>query len=93
MWRIGPRIPVYHLWKATVYGKALGGFSNMNFGEEFQNTRIRYTDFAFGGGVDVKLTKRISLRAADVEYQYYPKWANSTLSPYGASVGIGYTIF
>src|ERR1035441_4073090 len=29
---IGPRLPVYHFWKATVYGKALGGYSKMNFG-------------------------------------------------------------
>jgi hypothetical protein len=92
---IGPRIPVYRFWKATVYGKALGGYSNMNFGDYygFPTGTGRFTDFALGGGVDVKLTKRISLRAADVEYQYYPWWGNSTLSPYGASVGIGYKIF
>src|ERR1039458_446314 len=88
---IGPRLPVYHFWKATVYGKALGGFSKMSF--DTFGDHNNFTDFAFGGGVDVKLTKRISLRAADVEYQYYPWWGNSTLSPYGASVGIGYKIF
>jgi hypothetical protein len=88
---IGPRLPVYHFWKATIYGKALGGLSKMNFGSGIGTGQ--YTDFAFGGGVDVKLTKRISLRAADVEYQYYPWWGNSTLSPYGASVGVGYKIF
>ena len=53
----------------------------------------RFTALAFGGGVDLKLTKRISLRAVDVEYQYWPLWGNSTLSPYGASMGIGYKIF
>jgi hypothetical protein len=88
---IGPRLPVYRLWKATVYGKALGGFSNMNFGSGVGTGQ--YTTFAVGGGVDVKLTKRISLRAADFEYQLYPWWVNSTLSPYGASVGVGYKIF
>jgi opacity protein-like surface antigen len=88
---IGPRVPVYHFWKATVYGKALGGFAKMQFVPE--GGAVNFTDLAFGGGVDVKLTKRISLRAADVEYQYYPSWGNSTLSPYGASVGIGYKIF
>jgi opacity protein-like surface antigen len=88
---IGPRLPVYHFWKATVYGKALGGFSKMNF--DSYGDHNNFTTFAFGGGVDVKLTKRISLRAADIEYQYYPWWGNSTLSPYGASVGVGYKIF
>jgi hypothetical protein len=93
---IGPRLPVYHFWKATVYGKALGGFSKMNFGYDYYGNPVgtgQYTDFAFGGGVDLKLTRRISLRAADFEYQYYPFWGNTTLSPYGASVGLGYKIF
>jgi hypothetical protein len=53
----------------------------------------RFTDIAFGGGADIPITRRISLRAIDVEYQYWPTWGNSTLSPYGASVGIGYRIF
>ena len=62
---IGPRLPVYHLWKATVYGKVLGGYSKMDYGYFFGNytepvgTR-KYTDVAFGGGVDLKLTKRLS---------------------------------
>jgi|ERR1039458_3280386 hypothetical protein len=94
---IGPRLPVYRFWKATVYGKALVGYSKMNFGYDFYGNSVgtdRYTDLAFGGGVDVKLTKRISLRAVDVEYHYSPWWdSNSTLSPYGASVGVGYKIF
>jgi hypothetical protein len=88
---IGPRLPVYRFRKATVYGKALGGFSKMQF--DAYGDHGRYTAFAFGGGMDVKLTKRFSLRAVDVEYQYWPWWNNSTLSPYGASVGIGYKIF
>ena len=93
---IGPRLPVYHFWKATVYGKALGGLSKMNYGYDFYGNPIgtgRYTDFAFGGGLDVKLTKRISLRAVDVEYQYMPWWGNSSISPYGASVGMSYKVF
>jgi hypothetical protein len=100
---IGPRLPVYRFWKekATVYGKALAGYSRMNFGNYdgipgYPIGTGNYTDIAFGGGVDVKLTKKISLRAADVEYQYWPWWGgngNTKLSPYGASVGIGYKIF
>jgi hypothetical protein len=90
---IGPRLPLYHFWKATIYGKALGGFSKMNYGSGIGTGQ--YTDFAFGGGVDVKLNKRISLRAVDVEYQYWPWWSNgnTTLSPYGASVGMSYKVF
>jgi Outer membrane protein beta-barrel domain len=88
---IGPRLPVYHFWKATVYGKALAGYSKMSF-DNFGD-HGKFTDVAFGGGVDVKMTRRISLRAADIEYHYWPQWGNTTLSPYGASVGVGYKIF
>jgi opacity protein-like surface antigen len=88
---IGPRVPVLHFWRSSIYAKALGGYAKMNF-DSFCN-KGTFTDLAFGGGMDVKLTKRISIRAADFEYQYYPKWSNSTLSPYGASVGIGYKLF
>jgi hypothetical protein len=95
---VGPRLPVYHFWKSTVYGKVLVGFSEMNFGStnlgsSFGNEHGRYTDIAFGGGMDVKLTRKLSLRVPDVEYQYWPTWNNSTLSPYGVSVGVGYKIF
>jgi hypothetical protein len=90
---IGPRLPVYHFRKTTVYGKALGGISRMNFGSIYYDIYGRYLDIAFGGGMDVKLTKKISLRAADVEYHYWPSWENSTLKPYGASVGVSYKIF
>jgi hypothetical protein len=87
---IGPRVPVYHFWKSTVYGKALVGFSRMDLGYGYHGN---FTTFAFGGGMDVKLTKRISIRAFDGEYQYWPSWGNSKLLPYGASVGIGYKVF
>jgi hypothetical protein len=88
---IGPRVPLYQAGRSTVYAKALGGYSNMVFGAG--NGDGQFTALAFGGGLDLKLTKRISLRAADFEYQYWPSWGNSSLSPYGGSVGIGYRFF
>jgi hypothetical protein len=89
---VGPRVPVYHFWKATLYGKALGGFSKMTIDPTI-DAHGTFTTIAFGGGMDVKLTKRISIRAFDGEYQYWPAWGNSKLFPYGASAGIGYKIF
>jgi hypothetical protein len=88
---IGPRVPVYHFWRSEVYAKTLVGFSKMNF--DPYGDHGTFTDIAFGGGMDVKLTKRLSLRAVDFENQYWPAWGNSTLSPYGASMGLGYRIF
>jgi opacity protein-like surface antigen len=92
---IGPRIPVFHFLRSSVYAKALGGGAKMKFGSLYGEPvgNGTFTALAFGGGMDVKLTKRISIRAVDFEYQYYPLWGNSTLSPYGARMGIGYKIF
>jgi hypothetical protein len=96
---IGPRLPIPHLhiWRATPYAKVLVGFGNMNF--EFNEAHGRYTDIAYGGGVDIRVTRRISVRAIDFEYQQWPKWpdlpgvASTPLYPYGASVGVGYKVF
>jgi hypothetical protein len=89
---IGPRLPIQRLrfWRATPYAKVLIGYGKMNF--EYNYGTGRFTDIAYGGGVDIKLTKRISARG-DFEYQQWPQWLNSSLYPYGASVGIGYKIF
>jgi len=87
---VGPRIPVYRFWKATLYGKALGGFSRMDLGYGYHGN---FTAIAFGGGMDIKLTRKISIRAFDGEYQYWPSWGNTKLTPYGASAGISYKIF
>ena len=97
---IGPRVPIAHVWKASVYGKALIGYGKMNLGyyPGYCTTSAcvasgRFTDVAFGGGADIKLTRRITLRALDAEYQYWPQWGASSLSPYGVSVGVAYRVF
>ncbi|MGD0894021.1 MAG: outer membrane beta-barrel protein [Terracidiphilus sp.] len=69
---IGPRIPIHTYWRATPYAKVLFGFSNMNY--EFNEATGRYTTIAYGGGVDIKLTRKVSLRAFDFEYQQWPDW-------------------
>ena len=90
---IGPRVPIHEFKRlnATPYGKALVGLGRMNF--EYNEAYGRFTDVALGGGVDLKLTRRISVRACDFEYQLWPNWINGTLKPYGASAGIAYKIF
>ena len=88
---IGPRVQVLHLWKARPYVKVLGGFSNMNFGSGIGSGR--FTTVAFGGGVDLRLTRRISVRAVDAEYQWWPDFLGTRLNPYGLSAGVSYRIF
>jgi len=90
---IGPRVPIHEFKRMgiTPYGKALFGVGRMNF--EYNEAYGRFADIAVGGGVDLKLSKHWSLRAADFEYQFWPNWVNNyTLKPYGVSAGIGYKI-
>lgn len=91
---IGPRVPIHEFKRLgiTPYGKALVGLGRMNF--EYNQAYGRFTDVALGGGVDLKLSKRFSVRPFDFEYQFWPNWVNNhTLQPYGASAGIAYKIF
>jgi opacity protein-like surface antigen len=87
---IGPRVPVVRFRNATVYGKVLGGYSRMDLGYGYHGT---FTAMAFGGGMDIRLSRRVSIRAFDGEYQYWPTWGNVRLHPYGGSAGIAYTFY
>jgi opacity protein-like surface antigen len=96
---IGPRLPIYkaHIWRATPYVKVLVGFSKLNF--ENNNGWGRYTSLAYGGGLDIKMTKRLTARLPDFEYQQWLNWSEGTpgktynLLPYGVSVGVSYRVF
>jgi len=88
---VGPRIPIRQFGRWTPYGKVLFGYSKMNFQNDYAYGR--FADIAYGGGVDMRLNNRFTLRAADFEYQQWPNWINGTLKPYGVSVGISYKIF
>jgi opacity protein-like surface antigen len=96
---IGPRLPIYkaHIWRATPYVKVLVGFSKLNF--ENNNGWGRYTSLAYGGGLDIKMTKRLTARLPDFEYQQWLNWSEGgtaktyNLLPYGVSVGVSYRVF
>src|ERR1700739_3085935 len=88
---IGPRFPIKRYGKFTPYGKALFGYGSMNFA--FGQAQGRFADIALGGGVDYDLSKRITVRVFDFEYQLWPNYVDGTLKPYGGSVGIAYKIF
>jgi outer membrane protein with beta-barrel domain len=88
---IGPKVPIHETRRFRPYAKALIGSGKMNF--QYNFAYGHFTDLALGGGVDMPMTRRITLRAVDFEYQLWPNWINGTLKPYGASVGVSYTIF
>jgi hypothetical protein len=82
---IGPRVPIVTYKNLTPYGKFLIGMGSGSF------LTGRTTAFAYGGGVDYRLSRKFNLRIFDFEYQ---NWRVSpTLHPYGGSVGLSYRIF
>jgi hypothetical protein len=87
----GPRIPIRRFWRATPYGKVLVGAGVLNF--QYNIAHGRFTDIAYGGGVDIDVTRHLTVRAIDFEYQQWPNWVDGTLSPYGFSAGMSYRIF
>ncbi len=82
---VGPRIPIVTFHRVTPYGKFMVGMGRGSFLDG--NTFV----LDYGGGVDVRLTHRFTLRAIDFEYQQWR--VNPVLSPYGGSVGISYKVF
>ena len=89
---IGPKLPIRRFGRANVYGKVMIGMGKMTFPNNFGYGT--FTALAYGGGIDYKLSRKLSLRAVDFEFQQWPNWlSNSTIYPMGISVGIGYRVF
>jgi opacity protein-like surface antigen len=85
---VGPRFPLHHFGKATPYAKALFGYGRLPFSTYYSpdpNSLL-----AYGGGLDYRLTRKISIRPVDFEYQ---QWIGLPIHSYGASSGINYRIF
>ena len=82
---IGPRIPITTIRKFTPYGKVLVGLGGGSFltGDAFT--------VAYGGGVDYRLSRKLTLRCFDFEYQQWN--VTPKVWPYGGSVGLSYKIF
>jgi hypothetical protein len=72
---------------ATPYGKFLVGWGRAG-GFLTPSTTLA---LAYGGGLDLRVTKHFTLRAFDFEYQQWR--VNPTLFPYEGSVGLSYRIF
>jgi len=87
---IGPR---YHknFGNLQPYAKGLVGYGNFNF--PYNLATGRYLMVTAGGGLDYHLTRRIYLRAADVEYQYWPQFTFSAMSTFSVSTGLRVRVF
>lgn len=89
---IGPKVPIRRFGRANVYGKAMIGFARMTFPNKYGYGT--FTALAFGGGLDYRLSRKLTFRAADFEYQEWPTFLPSaSIHPYGVSVGMSYRVF
>lgn len=89
-WEIGPR---YHMTfgRFQPYAKGMVGIGDFNF--PYNLAHGSYLVVAPGAGVDFRLNRRIDVRVADFEYQYWPQFTYGTMTSYGVSTGIRVRIF
>jgi hypothetical protein len=73
------------------YAKGLIGWGDFNF--PFNYAHGSYLTWAAGGGVDYHLKGRLSIRAADVEYQNWPQFTYGSMTSVGVSAGVKVGIF
>lgn len=88
---IGPRFILPH-GRFKLYGKALAGYGDLVIQEQQDNIGRPdgfYFAYAIGGGIDIRATDRITIRAIDVEAQKWPNYGNG-LSPLVVTVGAAY---
>lgn len=89
---IGPRVPVVQFGRAQLYGKALIGAGRMTFPNHYGYGT--FTALAFGGSLDYRLSRKVTFRAVDFEFQDWPKFLPGfNIHPYGVSVGLAYRVF
>ena len=86
----GPRFRL-HRGRFEPYVKGLAGIGEFNF--PYNLAHGSYLVVVPGGGVDYRLSRRIRLRLADAEYQYWPGFTYGSLSSLGVSSGIRVRIF
>jgi hypothetical protein len=91
---LGPRYR-FHYRGLTPHAKALFGVGRFGYqgpSEYGRNTSTyTYGVLAFGGGVDLRATRHLNVRAFDFEYQDWPGYRNNGLSPIVMTVGVAYS--
>jgi hypothetical protein len=86
---VGPRF-MYHRHKITAYGKFLFGRATIT--NQDNNQSSSYNAYAFGGGVEYRIMRKINIRVVDFELQQWPNFEPNTLSPLAISIGASYII-
>lgn len=84
----------WHYKRFEPYAKVLGGIARFGFqsGTYPTPTTNTYGEYAVGGGLDVRATRHINVRAFDVEFQKWPGFDDHGLSPIAYTIGVAYTL-
>ncbi|WP_433965241.1 outer membrane beta-barrel protein [Tunturiibacter gelidiferens] len=90
---IGPRYK-WHYKRFEPYAKILFGIGRFGFqsGTYPVPASFTYFQFAPGGGLDIRATRHINVRAFDVEFQKWPTFPPNGLSPIAYTIGVAYTL-
>jgi hypothetical protein len=90
---LGPRYKWHHK-RFEPYAKVLVGLGRFGFqsGSTAEPATFTYFQFAPGGGLDVRATRHINVRAFDVEFQKWPGFDSHGLSPIAYTIGVAYTL-
>jgi hypothetical protein len=86
---IGPRFILPYRQRFKFYGKILAGYGDLVVQEQQDNIGHPsgfYFAYAGGGGLDVNVTDRITVRVIDIEAQKWPNYGNG-LSPVVYTIG------
>jgi hypothetical protein len=83
----------YHFGKSRFqpYVKGLVGFGDFNF--PYNLATGRFLVVTGGGGLDIRLSRRFYIRAADFEYQTWPQFTFGTMTTLNASAGLRVRVF
>jgi hypothetical protein len=81
----------FNLGRFQPYAKGLVGFGDFNF--PYNLATGRYLVVTAGGGVDFRLSRRIQLRAVDIEYQDWPQFTFGNMTTLSGSVGLRVRVF
>jgi len=88
---LGPRY-VFHHGRFHPYAKGLLGLGVINFQPDNRpHTSATYVAYALGGGLDIKVARKINVRAIDVEAQSWPGYNPHGLSPFVMTFGVAYS--
>lgn len=92
--QIGPRFSVLHEDRANVYVKAIGGLGTFAYqaGSYAVPQTYTYGVFSLGAGVEYRVSRRIDVRAIDLEFQNWEGFPGGTLHPVVASMGLAWRL-